>query len=107
MAKNKFWFTALAAVVLVVASCSRTTHEALHPVNGKKIDIATHSVSEFEFVGTIGMSGRPNILYSDILAAAKAKYGEEITVSNLRFQNIRRGFTRRQEVLVDVYRVKQ
>ena len=75
-------------------------------MNGKKIDIATHSVSEFVFVGTIGMSDRPNILYSDILAAAKAKYGEEITVSNLRFQNIRRGFTRRQEVLVDVYRVK-
>jgi hypothetical protein len=87
-------------LVAVLASCSRTTHEALHPVNGKKIDIATHSASEFVFVGTIGM------LYSDILAAAKAKYGEEITVYNLRFQNIRRGFSRRQEVLVDVYRVK-
>jgi hypothetical protein len=106
MTKIRSTLAALACTLVVLASCSRTTHEALHPVNGKKIDIATHSASEFVFVGTIGMSGKPNVLYSDILAAAKAKYGEEITVSNLRFQNIRRGFSRRQEVLVDVYRVK-
>jgi precorrin isomerase len=46
------------------------------------------------------------VLYSELLKTAKAKYGEDITVSNIRIQNIRQGLRRRQEVLVDVYKVK-
>ena len=96
-----------AGVVFLALSCARQTHESLHPVNGKHIDIASRSVSEFEFLGTLGLSGSPNVLYSDLLGAAKTKYGEDITLSNLRIQNIRQGFRRRQEVLVDIYRVKK
>ena len=91
--------------LLFATSCARYTDASLHPVNGKQIDVASRSVSEFVFVGTIGISGKPNILYSDILKVAKEKYGEDITLSNMRIQNIRQGFARRQEVLVDVYKV--
>ena len=91
--------------LLIATGCARYTDASLHPVNGKQIDVASRSVSEFVFVGTIGISGKPNILYSDILKVAKEKYGEDITLSNMRIQNIRQGFTRRQEVLVDVYKV--
>lgn len=96
----------LGVAALAFASCARLTQESLHPVNGKHIDVASHSVSEFVFVGTLGLSGRPNVLYSDILKAAKTKYGEEVTLSNIRIQNIRHGFRRHQELLVDVYKVK-
>lgn len=97
---------ALLLLTLFSASCARYTDESLHPVNGKHIDVASRSVSDFEFVGTLGLSGRPNVLYSELLKTAKAKYGEDITVSNIRIQNIRQGLRRRQEVLVDVYKVK-
>jgi len=92
--------------LLFATSCARYTDASLHPVNGKQIDVASRSVSEFVFVGTLGISGKPNVLYSDLLKVAKEKYGEDITLSNMRIQNIRQGFTRRQEVLVDVYKVK-
>lgn len=88
----------------LISSC-RVTKETLNPVNSYNIDIASNSNSKFEFVGTIGLSNHPNVLYSDMLIAAKAKYGENITISNIRFQKIG-GFLIRnaQEVMFDVYK---
>mgnify|MGYP001466775315 CR=1 FL=1 len=103
---KKAFYLAVVAGLMMATSCARYTDASLHPVNGKQIDVASRSVSEFVFVGTLGISGKPNVLYSDILKVAKDKYGEDITLSNMRIQNIRQGFSRRQEVLVDVYKVK-
>jgi hypothetical protein len=88
----------------LLSSC-RITKESLNPVNTYNIDIATNSNSKFVFVGTIGIANRPNVLYLDMLTAAKTKYGENVTISNIRFQKIG-GFLIRpaQNVMFDVYK---
>ena len=101
--KSKLLFVLLAALF---ASCS-VTKETLNPVNTFNIDIASNSISKFVFVGTIGLSNRPNVLYSEMLTAAKSKYGDNITISNIRFQKTSGFLTRSaQDVMFDVYKAE-
>ena len=95
----------LCVLVVGLFSSCRLTKVYLNPVNAYNIDIASNSNSKFVFVGTIGLSKRPNILYSDMLSAAKTKFGENVTISNIRFQSIGGIFIRSaQEVMFDVYK---
>ena len=90
----------------LLSSC-RITKQSLHPVNTYNIDIASNSNSQFVFIGTIGLANRPNVLYSDMLTAAKTKYGENVTISNIRIQSIGGIFIRSaQEVMFDVYKAE-
>ncbi len=64
--------------------------------------------TKVEFKGTLAISGRPNVLFADMLELARSKYGQEISISNVRSRvNYKNFFGLKfefqEEVLFDVY----
>lgn len=69
------------------------------------------TVSQFEYLGTMGVSNTPNVLFAEMMGKAREKYGEGVTITNIRsrtnfksFVGLKFGF--QEEVLFDVYKKK-
>jgi hypothetical protein len=92
-------------VTLTFTACRQVYNTVVNEEHGT---YGVHTVSKFEYLGTMGLVNSPNVLFSDMIKAAKEKHGEGVTISNIRsrtnfksFFGLTFGF--QEEVLFDVY----
>ena len=96
----------LVCCFLVFTSCRHVSSSVIY---SEDRHLGVKCVSEFEFLGTIGISNKPNVLFADMMKAAKSKYGNDVTIKNIRSrQNWKSflifSFARQEEVLFDVFK---
>jgi len=91
--------------VAVLSSCRQVYNSVVNEEHGT---YGIQTVTKFEYLGTMGVSNKPNVLFADMLGKAREKYGENISITNIRsrtnyksFFGITFGFE--EEVLFDVY----
>jgi hypothetical protein len=94
------------ALALSFVACRQVSSTTIYSVED---NIGINCVTKFEFLGTIGISNKPNVLFSDMMKAAKSKYGGEITITNIRSRHNWKAlaslqYGHEEEVLFDVYR---
>ena len=91
---------------IALISCRQVSSTVIYSVED---NIGINCVTKFEFLGTIGISNRPNVLFSDMMKAAKAKFGGDVTITNIRSRHNWKAlaslqYGHEEEVLFDVYR---
>ena len=97
-----------ASAVLLLSSCRQIHSSTLSSVQD---NYGINQVTKFEYLGTMGLSMAPNVLFNDMIKSAREKYGQDITITNIRsrlnyksFVGLKFGFE--EEVLFDVYKKK-
>jgi hypothetical protein len=105
--------TKLVAVILLssfaLVGCRGVQQFALAPTLD---NYSTICESKLEFRGTLAISGKPNVLFSDILTLARSKFGSEVSISNVRSRvNYKKifglSYAFEEEVLFDVYTISK
>ena len=98
----------LASAVLLLTSCRHVYSSTLSSVED---NYGINQVNKFEYLGTMGLSMTPNVLFTDMLKAASEMHGQDISITNIRsrvnyesFFGLKFGF--QEEVLFDVYKKK-
>jgi hypothetical protein len=94
--------------VAALSSCRQVYNTVVKEEHGT---YGIQTVSQFEYLGTMGVSNAPNVLFAEMMGKAREKYGEGVTISNIRsrvnyksFVGLKFGF--QEEVLFDVYKKK-
>lgn len=103
--KKKLNVVALSILLLSLSAC-RQVYNTVIQEEHKTYGIQT--VTKFEYLGTLGVSNRPNVLFAEMMGKAREKYGEGVTITNIRsrtnyqsFFGLKFGY--QEEVLFDVY----
>jgi hypothetical protein len=97
-----------ASALLLLSSCRNIYSSTLSSVED---NYGINQETKFEYLGTIGLANSPNVLFTDMLRTGRDKYGQDISITNIRsrvnyksFIGLKFGF--QEEVLFDVYRKK-
>jgi hypothetical protein len=103
--KNTLTILTVFATTIFLSSCRQVYNTVVNEEHGT---YGVHTITKFEYLGTMGLIQSPNVLFADMVKAAKEKYGEGITITNIRsrinyqsFFGLTFGF--QEEVLFDVY----
>jgi hypothetical protein len=106
--KKLYSFSLILMSVAVLSSCRQVYNTVVKEEHGT---YGIQTVSQFEYLGTMGVSNTPNVLFAEMMGKAREKYGEGVTISNIRsrvnyksFVGLKFGF--QEEVLFDVYKKK-
>jgi len=101
-------FLVLASAVMLLSSCRHVYSSSLSSVAD---NYGINQETKFEYLGTMGLAMSPNVLFTDMLKAAREKHGADVSITNIRsrmnyksFVGLRFGF--QEEVLFDVYKKK-
>ena len=102
-------FTAsLLMVAFFLTSCRQVYNTVVQEEHGT---YGIQTVTQFEYLGTMGVSNTPNVLFAEMMGKAREKYGDGVTITNIRsrvnyksFVGLKFGF--QEEVLFDVYKKK-
>lgn len=105
--KTKFYFLAILSL-LALASCRQVYSTTVSSVQD---NYGNNQETKFEYLGTMGLAMSPNVLFADMLKAAREKYGQDVSITNIRsrvnyksFVGLKFGY--QEEVLFDVYKKK-
>jgi hypothetical protein len=97
-----------ASAVMLLSSC-RQIHSST--ISSVQDNYGINQETKFEYLGTMGLAMSPNVLFADMLKAAREKYGSDVSITNIRsrvnnksFVGLKFGF--QEEVLFDVYKKK-
>jgi hypothetical protein len=106
--KKLYSFSLIIMAVAALSSCRQVYNTVVKEEHGT---YGIQTVSQFEYLGTMGVSNTPNVLFAEMMGKAREKYGEGVTISNIRsrvnyksFAGLKFGF--QEEVLFDVYKKK-
>ena len=105
---NKLFAASLLLAAFALTSCRQVYNTVVQEEHGT---YGIQTVSQFEYLGTLGLSNRPNVLFADMMSKAREKYGDNVTITNIRartnFQSFfGLTFGYQEEVLFDVYKKK-
>jgi hypothetical protein len=106
--KNWYLIASVLLYLLLLSSC-RQVHNAILPETNI---YNLKTVSELEYIGTMGVSGSPNVLFAEMMTKAREKYGETVTIHNVRFRTNYKSlfgmkYSFQEEVLFDVYQKRK
>jgi len=97
-----------ATAVVLLSSCRHVHSSTLSSVED---NYGINQETKFEYLGTMGLAMAPNVLFADMLKAAREKHGADVSITNIRsrvnyksFVGLKFGF--QEEVLFDVYKRK-
>lgn len=105
---KKLLTSSLILAAFAFTSCRQVYNTVVQEEHGT---YGIQTVSQFEYLGTMGVSNTPNVLFAEMMGKAREKYGEGVTITNIRsrtnyksFVGLKFGF--QEEVLFDVYKKK-
>lgn len=106
---KKLFTSALVVLsVFIFTSCRQVYNTVVQEEHGT---YGIQTVTQFEYLGTMGVSNTPNVLFAEMMGKAREKYGEGVTITNIRsrtnyksFVGLKFGY--QEEVLFDVYKKK-
>ncbi len=97
-----------ASAVMLLSSCRQIQSSTISSVQD---NYGINQETKFEYLGTMGLAMSPNVLFADMLKAAREKHGADVSITNIRsrvnnksFVGLKFGF--QEEVLFDVYKKK-
>lgn len=100
----------LTASLIVLSAIAFTScrHVYNTVVNEEHGTYGIQTVTKFEYLGTMGVSNAPNVLFAEMMGKAREKYGEGVTITNIRSRTNYKSFFGltfgyQEEVLFDVY----
>ena len=99
---------AVVSAIFLLSSCRNIYSSTLSSVED---NYGINQETKFEYLGTMGLSMVPNVLFNDMIKSARERYGQDITITNIRsrvnyksFLGLK--FSFEEEVLFDVYKKK-
>ena len=106
--KKLFTVSLIIVSAFTFTSCRQVYNSVVKEEHGT---YGIQTVSEFEYLGTMGVSNTPNVLFAEMMGKAREKYGEGVTITNIRSRTNYKSFVGltfgyQEEVLFDVYKKK-
>jgi hypothetical protein len=98
----------LAFALVLLSSCRQVYSTTMSSVQD---NYGINQETKFEYLGTMGLAKAPIVLFADMINVAIEKYGQDISITNIRsrmnyqsFFGLKFGF--QEEVMFDVYKKK-
>jgi hypothetical protein len=103
--KRVYQICTVVLALFMFSSCRQVQNAILPETNIYNLK----TVSELEYIGTMGVAGSPNVLFTEMMSKAREKYGETVTIHNVRFRTNYKSlfgmkYSFQEEVLFDVYK---